>query len=100
MKKLMKNDVGVYLFMFEYKVGIDHVLDRCPWLIRNSPLILKKCSPNVSFTKNEVTKVPVWIKLHNAPLLTYSKDSLRLIATQVGKPIMLDAFTSSMCADS
>nr|GEV51084.1 hypothetical protein [Tanacetum cinerariifolium] len=29
----------------------------------------------------------------------YSKDGLSLIATQIGKPIMLDAFTSSMCVD-
>lgn len=34
------------------------------------------------------------------PLLAYSEDGLSLIATQVGKPIMLDAFTSSMCFDS
>nr|GEU60433.1 hypothetical protein [Tanacetum cinerariifolium] len=28
------------------------------------------------------------------------EDELSLIATQVGKPVMMDAFTSSMCVDS
>ncbi|GJR94438.1 hypothetical protein Tco_0266612 [Tanacetum coccineum] len=38
--------------------------------------------------------------MHNVPILAYSEDGLSLIATQIGKPIMLDAFTSSMCAES
>nr|GEU72209.1 hypothetical protein [Tanacetum cinerariifolium] len=33
-------------------------------------------------------------------VVAYSADSLSLISTQVGKPIMLDAFTSSMCEDA
>ncbi|GKD69685.1 cysteine-rich receptor-like protein kinase [Tanacetum coccineum] len=49
--------------------------------------------------KNEVTKVPVWVKLHNVPVVAYSADGLSLIATQAGNPIMLDAYTSSMCED-
>ncbi|GJR73734.1 retrovirus-related pol polyprotein from transposon TNT 1-94 [Tanacetum coccineum] len=48
----------------------------------------------------EVTKVPVWVKMHNVSLLAYSKDGLSLIATQIGKPIMFDVFTSSMCVES
>ncbi|GJY44994.1 retrovirus-related pol polyprotein from transposon 17.6 [Tanacetum coccineum] len=47
-----------------------------------------------------VTKVPVWVKLYNVLVVAYSEDGLSLIATQIGKPIMLDAFTSSMCVDS
>nr|GEU58853.1 reverse transcriptase domain, reverse transcriptase zinc-binding domain protein [Tanacetum cinerariifolium] len=48
----------------------------------------------------EVIKVPIWVKLYNVPILAYSEDGLSLIATQIGKPIMLDAFTSSMCMES
>ncbi|GJX67679.1 protein LAZ1 [Tanacetum coccineum] len=33
------------------------------------------------------------------PVVAYSEDGLSLIATQIGKPVMLDAFTSTMCAD-
>nr|GFD55091.1 hypothetical protein [Tanacetum cinerariifolium] len=48
----------------------------------------------------EVTKVPVWVKMYNVPILAYLEDGLSLLATQIGKPIMLDAFTSSMCMES
>nr|GEU62515.1 L-2-hydroxyglutarate dehydrogenase, mitochondrial [Tanacetum cinerariifolium] len=58
-----------------------------------------KWTLSLSLKKEWVTKVPVWVKLHKVPLVAYSGDGLSLIATQVRKPIMLDAFTSSMCED-
>nr|GEU54017.1 hypothetical protein [Tanacetum cinerariifolium] len=47
----------------------------------------------------EVTKVPIW-KMYNVLVLTYSEDGLSLLGTQIGKPIMLDAFTSYVCMES
>nr|GEV62553.1 hypothetical protein [Tanacetum cinerariifolium] len=69
------------------------------WMIRNAPIILNKWSPNMSLTKDKVTKVSVCVKMHKVPIVAYYEDGLSLIASQVGKPIMLDAFTSEMCAD-
>ncbi|GKA13223.1 cysteine-rich receptor-like protein kinase, partial [Tanacetum coccineum] len=53
--------------------GLDKVLERGPWIIRNSPIILNRWTPNVSLKKNKLLLV--------------------------GNPIMLDAYTSSMCED-
>ncbi|GJU67021.1 RNA-directed DNA polymerase, eukaryota, reverse transcriptase zinc-binding domain protein [Tanacetum coccineum] len=53
-----------------------------------------------SLTKDNVTKVPVWAKIHKVPVVAYMEDGLSLIGTQIGKPIMLDTFTSSMCGDT
>ncbi|GJR50921.1 zinc knuckle CX2CX4HX4C containing protein [Tanacetum coccineum] len=99
-EKITRNDEGVYLFKFASKSGMDQVLEKGPWLIHKSPIILNKWTACVSLKKGEVTKVPVWVKLYNVPVLAYSEDGLSLIATQIGKPIMLDAFTSSMCVES
>ncbi|GJR38855.1 reverse transcriptase domain-containing protein [Tanacetum coccineum] len=98
--KVMRTDNGVFLFKFSSSMGIDQVLERCPWLIQKSPIILIKWSPSFPLKKCEVTKVPVWVKLHNVPILAYSDVGLSLIATKIGKPIMLDGFTSSMCVES
>nr|GEV58790.1 hypothetical protein [Tanacetum cinerariifolium] len=65
----------------------------------NTPIILNKWTPNLSLTKDEVTNVPVWVKMHKVPVVAYSEDGLSLIATQIGKPVMLDASTSSMCME-
>nr|GEU91179.1 hypothetical protein [Tanacetum cinerariifolium] len=37
------------------------------------------------------------VKFHKVLVVAYSKDGLSLIVTQIRKPILLDAFTSSMC---
>ncbi|GJX53989.1 reverse transcriptase domain-containing protein [Tanacetum coccineum] len=79
---------------------MEQVLERGPWMICKSPIILNKWSPSLSSKKGKVTKVPVWVKMHNVPLLAYSDVGPSLIATQIGKPIMLDAFTSCMCVES
>nr|GEV59415.1 hypothetical protein [Tanacetum cinerariifolium] len=69
--------------------GMDQVLERGPWLIRNTPLILNKWSPNISLKPDEVSKVPVWVKLYNIHVVAYSEDGLSLIAMQIGKPIII-----------
>ncbi|GKE12013.1 reverse transcriptase domain-containing protein [Tanacetum coccineum] len=99
LQKLMKNKDGVFLFKFASRDGLDRVLERSPWIIRNTPLILNRWISNVSLKRDEVTKVPIWLKLHDVLVVAYSADGLSLIATQVGKPIMFDEFTRSMCTN-
>ncbi|GKD34183.1 retrovirus-related pol polyprotein from transposon TNT 1-94 [Tanacetum coccineum] len=99
-EKVMSDDDGVFYFKFASLKGLEQVLEQGSWLIRNIPLMLTKWSPNISLSKDKVTKVPVWVKLHKVPVVSYSEDGLSLIATKIGNPIMLDAFTSAMCLDA
>ncbi|GJV85608.1 probable methyltransferase PMT28 isoform X1 [Tanacetum coccineum] len=89
-----------FLFQFETKEGMNRVLDYGSWLIRRVPLILNIWSPNCDLHKAEIKKVPVWVKLHNVPIVAYSEVGLSLITTQIGKPIQLNAYTSDMCLNS
>nr|GEU53929.1 reverse transcriptase domain-containing protein [Tanacetum cinerariifolium] len=98
--KIMKNDDGIFLFKFADNTRMEQVLDLGLWLIRNTPLILNKWTPTLLLKKDVVTKVPIWVKLHIVPLVAYSEDGLSIIDTQIGKPMMLDAHTSSMCGDA
>nr|GEV87296.1 hypothetical protein [Tanacetum cinerariifolium] len=83
-ERIIRNDDGVYLFKFATKSGSDQVIEKGPWMIRKSPIILTKWSPNVSLKRGEVTKVPVWVKMYNVPVLAYSEDGLSLLGTQIG----------------
>nr|GEX96230.1 hypothetical protein [Tanacetum cinerariifolium] len=80
--------------------GLEAVLEGGPWLIRKSPIILKKWSMDTRLLKEELTRIPLWIKLHDVPIQVFEDDSTSLIATFIGKPVMLDSYTSSMCNDS
>ncbi|GJY93983.1 RNA-directed DNA polymerase, eukaryota, reverse transcriptase zinc-binding domain protein [Tanacetum coccineum] len=98
-QQIMSDDDGVFYFKFTSTTGLEKVLEQGPWMIRNQPLILTKWAPNLTISKDRVSKVPVWVKIHKVPVVAYSEDGLSLIASQIGKPIMLDAFTSAMCTE-
>ncbi|GJX76948.1 hypothetical protein Tco_0323759 [Tanacetum coccineum] len=72
LKRVMLDD-DFFLFQFETKEGMD---------------------------KDEVRNAPIWVKLHHVPIVAYSEIGLSLITTQIGRPIMLDTYTSSMCLRS
>ncbi|GJW73854.1 retrovirus-related pol polyprotein from transposon TNT 1-94 [Tanacetum coccineum] len=56
LQKLMKTNEGVFMFKFASKEGLEKVLQRGPWMIRKSPIILTKWSSTLSLKKGEVTQ--------------------------------------------
>nr|GEW54818.1 hypothetical protein [Tanacetum cinerariifolium] len=77
--------------------GMLKVLNGGPWFIRSRPIMLNIWSANTKLKMEDCTKVPVWIKIHNVPVVAFSEIGLSLITTQLGRPIMLDARTSDLC---
>ncbi|GJV01912.1 hypothetical protein Tco_1335481 [Tanacetum coccineum] len=98
-QNVIRDDDGFHFFKFASSSGVEKVIEQGPWMIRGTPIILTKWSPSLTISKDEVTRVPVWVKLHRVPVVAYSEDGLSIIATQIGMPITLDAFTSDMCVN-
>ncbi|GJZ35069.1 zinc knuckle CX2CX4HX4C containing protein [Tanacetum coccineum] len=67
--------------------GMENVLENGPWMICNSPIILKKWTMNTSLFKEELTRIPVWVKLHDVPVQVFSEDGISLIATQIAPKV-------------
>nr|GEV22088.1 hypothetical protein [Tanacetum cinerariifolium] len=67
---------------------------------QNSDLESSPLASSMAATMDVVTKVPIWVNLHKVPFVAYSEDGLSLIATKIGKHLMLDAYTSSMCGEA
>nr|GEV10958.1 zinc knuckle CX2CX4HX4C [Tanacetum cinerariifolium] len=80
--------------------GLEDVLENRLRMIRNNPIILKKWTMHTRQLKEELTRIPVWVKIHDVPLRVFSEDGISLIATKISNPIMLNSYTSSMCIDS
>nr|GFA99588.1 hypothetical protein [Tanacetum cinerariifolium] len=59
-----------------------------------------KWHPDKNLLKEDVSIVPVWVKLHGVPITAFSEDGLSVIATKLGTPLMLDSYTSDMCMQS
>ncbi|GJR33138.1 zinc knuckle CX2CX4HX4C containing protein [Tanacetum coccineum] len=88
---------GFFLFKFSSQEGLNKVLHGGPWFIKSRPIILNIWSANSKMKKEDCTRIPVWTKIHNVPVVAFSEVGLSLITTQLGRPLMLDARTSDMC---
>nr|GEW56795.1 hypothetical protein [Tanacetum cinerariifolium] len=71
-----------FFFKFSSTDGVDSVLRDGPWMIYGIPIFLNKWSPSVSLLKEELSRVPVWVKFHDVPLVAYTSNGLSLIATK------------------
>ncbi|GKD90060.1 putative reverse transcriptase domain-containing protein, partial [Tanacetum coccineum] len=91
---MFSSSTGLFSFQFSSMNGLDAMLENGPWFIQNNPLILKKWHPNENLLKEDVSIIPVWVKIHGLPIMAFSEDSLSAIATKLGTPLMLDSYTS------
>ena len=83
--------------VYEFKDENDKmaVLNGGPYLIYGRPLMLKSMPEFFDFSKNDMSSVPVWVKLPNLPLKCWSIRSLSKISSLIGKPIQCDRLTAS-----
>ncbi|GJX06772.1 zinc knuckle CX2CX4HX4C containing protein [Tanacetum coccineum] len=100
LKRIMMNSKGFFFFKFDSWAGLEAVLEGGPWFISKSLIILKKWSMDTRLLREELTLILIWVKLHDVPIQVFEEDGISLIAMFIGKPVMLDSYTSSMCNES
>ncbi|GJU81962.1 retrovirus-related pol polyprotein from transposon TNT 1-94 [Tanacetum coccineum] len=83
-RSMFSSSTRLFSFQFSFMDGLDAMLKNGPWFIRNNPLILKKWHPNKNLLKEDVSIVPVWVKLHGVPVTDFSEDGLSAISTKLG----------------
>nr|GEV81988.1 putative ribonuclease H-like domain-containing protein [Tanacetum cinerariifolium] len=78
------------------KFGLVHVMMNSKGFFSLSLLQLR--TPNANLLEEDLKSV--LIKLHDIPIVAFTLDGLSGMATNLGNPIMLDSYTSSMCLQS
>ncbi|GJS86779.1 beta-caryophyllene synthase [Tanacetum coccineum] len=99
-RSMFSSSTILFSFQFSSIDGLDAMLEKGPWFIWNNPLILKKWHPDENLLKEDVSIIPVWVKLYGVHVTAFSDDGLSAIATKLGTPLMLDSYTSDMCMQS
>ncbi|GJR83164.1 zinc knuckle CX2CX4HX4C containing protein [Tanacetum coccineum] len=87
-------------YLVETLHGMERVIESGPWLIRLVPLLLNIWTLDSKLKRDAITTAPLWVKLHTVPIVAYSESGLSLITSQLGRPIMLDSYTSNKCIKS
>nr|GEV36233.1 hypothetical protein [Tanacetum cinerariifolium] len=80
--------------------GLVSMLENGPWFIWNNLFIMKKWHSDENILKDNVSTIPVWVKLYGVPVTAFNDDGLSVIDIKLGTPLMLDSYTSYMCMQS
>ncbi|KAK4383780.1 hypothetical protein Sango_2743400 [Sesamum angolense] len=84
---------GFYFFQLKTEAAMEEVIEGGPWLFQCQPIVLEKWEPGMALRKLKHTQVPVWIKLRYLPVELWTTDGLSTVASEIGKPLYLDAIT-------
>ncbi|GJV62642.1 zinc knuckle CX2CX4HX4C containing protein [Tanacetum coccineum] len=68
LKRIMMNIKCFFFFKFDTWAGLEAVLEEGPWMIHRSLIILKKWSMDTRLLKEELTRISIWVKLHDVPI--------------------------------
>ncbi|XP_028554235.1 uncharacterized protein LOC114580536 [Dendrobium catenatum] len=93
--KLISLSDGFFLFKFSNAEDYELVWSRGAWFIFGKPFVFQKRNSHFSSTREELTSVPIWFKIHNLPLCCWTPIGISKIATKVGHPLAVDALTAS-----
>lgn len=52
----------------------------------NHPLVLKLWYPNMQFSEDYLTRVPIWVKLFNIPFKYWTVMEMSFVARSIGVP--------------
>ncbi|GJW92197.1 retrovirus-related pol polyprotein from transposon TNT 1-94 [Tanacetum coccineum] len=88
---------GQYVFKFKDCDGLNVVLEKGPWMVKSKPLFVTKWNAKMGMEKLEPKCLPVWVKLVNVPLEAWTVEGISAIASSLGKPMMMDTNTATMC---
>nr|GEU55836.1 hypothetical protein [Tanacetum cinerariifolium] len=55
---------------------------------------------DVNLLKEDVSTIPIWVKLYDVHVTAFKEDGLSAIATKPSTPLLLDSYTVDMCMQS
>nr|GEW63044.1 hypothetical protein [Tanacetum cinerariifolium] len=97
LKSVIPNGNGIFLFKFKSAEGLKYVTEMRHWMANGKPMFVKKWDPSVSLDKAEPSAQPLWVKLKNLPLETWSSKGISAVASRLGTPLIMDQTTTNMC---
>ena len=84
---------GFMIFRFTTEAEMHAVLEKGPWMFGGKNIVLQQWHPRFQFDKNNITTIPVWVRLHGLPFPLWSKQGLSMAASMVGRPLSCDDST-------
>ncbi|XP_020671933.2 uncharacterized protein LOC110091960 [Dendrobium catenatum] len=85
---------GFFLIKFTNQEDFDLVWSGGPWFLLGKPFILQKWSPKFQPKRDELSSIPIWIKIVDLPLALWTPKGISTIASYIGIPLSVDNLTA------
>ncbi|GKB78677.1 RNA-directed DNA polymerase, eukaryota, reverse transcriptase zinc-binding domain protein [Tanacetum coccineum] len=89
--------VGYVMNIHESSAGLNVVLEKGHWMVKNKPPFVTKWNTEIRMKKLEPKCLPVWVKMANVSLEAWTVEGISAIASRLGKPMMMNTITATMC---
>ncbi|KAF8019765.1 hypothetical protein BT93_G0452 [Corymbia citriodora subsp. variegata] len=96
LSEVKADDCGFFFLRIPDAEFRRHLLDRGPMTVARVPFILKQWDPLLELKKEDHSKVPIWIRLWNIPMVLWSARGIGGIASLIGRPLYVDQNTAHM----
>ncbi|GJX64970.1 RNA-directed DNA polymerase, eukaryota, reverse transcriptase zinc-binding domain protein [Tanacetum coccineum] len=76
---------------------LESVVNSGPWMVNYKPFFVQKWDIHVCLDKREPVNLPIWVRLCNVPLESWTTNGISALASRIGKPLVMDNVTAEMC---
>lgn len=77
-------DDNCFLFKFQGRGDIDHVLEGRPWFFKRHLLSLNEVGPKAQPRNMMLETTPLWLHLYDLPISTWRESIVQKLAGRVG----------------
>lgn len=84
---------GFFLLQFSDPDEMAYALENGPWYMKGKPIIMKKWEIGDPLEKENLSSVPVWLRVHDMLMELWSQEIFARIEKFLGKPLCSDRAT-------
>lgn len=92
--KVFQKDPQTYVLKFDNERNRDAVIARGTWYVGRRPMVVTCWG--IKPGKDNISTIPLWIKLSNIPDSYWTADGLSRLSSVVGKPLGADDLTAKL----
>ncbi|XP_019258689.1 PREDICTED: uncharacterized protein LOC109236904 [Nicotiana attenuata] len=93
--KIAQINRRVFLIRFHTVESRTQVIEEGVQMFDKKPIVVKPWEPDVDVSKENVDRIPVWIRLKGLDIKYWGKNALTKIAGLIGKPLKVDRATTN-----
>ncbi|KAI0504951.1 hypothetical protein KFK09_015908 [Dendrobium nobile] len=92
--QLLSLSDGFFLLRFTIEEDYEMAWSKGMWFFLGRPFLLQKWSPKFRPKRENFTSIPIWVKIHDLPLVCWNSEGISRIASKIGIPLAVDALTA------